>query len=130
MRDDGLPLSGVQQVFRVTHRPQATPQGKVTPEGLYGFASLSLEQASPQRLLQWHRGPWTVENRNHLPRDVSLGEGRSRIRTGHGPANRATLNSLTLAFLVWSRRGPTVPLAQSHFCACRHEALKALQAKQ
>ena len=129
MRDDGLPLSGVQQVFRVTHRPQATPQGKVTPEGLYGFASLSLEQASPQRLLQWHRGPWTVENRNHLPRDVSLGEGRSRIRTGHGPANHAALNNLVLALLLRSARGATVPPAQSHFCARRHEALEALQAE-
>ena len=130
VRDDWLPWPGVRQVFRVTHRTQATPRGKVTTEVLYGFTSLSPEQAPPRRLLQWHRGHWTVENRNHLPRDVSLGEDRSHIRTGHGPANHAALNNLALALLVRSGRGPTVPLAQSHFCACRDEALEALQAKQ
>ena len=97
---------------------------------LYGFTSLSPEQAPPRRLLQLHRGHWTVENRNHLPRDVSMGEDASHIRTGHGPANNAALNNLALALLVRSGRGPTVPLAQSHFCACRDEALEALQAKQ
>ena len=127
VRDDGLPWPGVRQVFRVTHRTQRKRQGKVTAEVLYGFTSLSPEQAPPQRR-QWHRGHWTVENRNHLPRDVSLGEDRSHIRTGHGPANNAALNNLALALLV--RSGPTVPLAQSHFCACRDEALEALQAKQ
>ena len=116
-------------MFRVTHHTKATPQGKVTTEVLYAFTSLSPEQAPPRRR-QLHRGHWTVENRNHLPRDVSLGEDRSPIQTGHGPANHAARNNLALALLVRSERGPTVPLAQSHFCTCRDEALEALQAKQ
>ena len=130
VRDDWLPLPGVRQVFRITHHTKRTRKGKVTTEVLYGFTSLSPEQAPPRRLLQLHRGHWTVENRNHLPRDVSMGEDASHIRTGHGPANNAALNNLALALLVRSGRGPTVPLAQSHFCACRDEALEALQAKQ
>ena len=65
-----------------------------------------------------------------FPRDVSLGEDHSRIRTGHGSANNAALNNLALALLVRSGRGAMVPLAQSHFCACRDEALEAPQAKQ
>ena len=130
VRDDGLPWPGVRQEFRVTHRTKETPPGKVTTEVLYGFTSLSPEQASPRRRLQLHRGHWTVENRNHLPRDVSMGEDDSHIWTGHGPANNAALNNLALALLVRSGRGPTVPLAQSHFCACRDEALEAMQAKQ
>lgn len=47
------------------------------------------------------RGHWTVERRHHYPRDVTLGEDRSRVRTGHGPAWAASLTNLMLA-IVWS----------------------------
>ena len=130
VREDGLPWPGVRQVFQVTHRTQCKRQSKVTPEVLSGFPSLSLEQASPRRLLQWHRGHWTGENRNPLPRDMSLGEDRRHIWTGHGPANHATLNHLALALLLRSGRGATATVPLAHFSVRRDEALEALQAKQ
>ena len=52
-----------------------------------------------------HRGHWTVENRNHLSRDVSLDEDRSRVRAVHGPSNNAALNNLVLALLLRSGQG-------------------------
>ena len=102
VRDAWLPWPGVRQVFRVTHRTQETPQVQVTTEGLDGFPSLSPEQA-PRRRLQWHRGHWTVENRNHLPRDVSLGEDRGP--SGRGTGRRTTRRGTTWRWPCWCGAG-------------------------
>ena len=42
------------------------------------------EAATPERLPTLDRGRWTIEA-NHRLLDRSFDEGRSRIRTGHGP---------------------------------------------
>ena len=72
------------------------------------------------------RGHWRVESRNHYSRDVTYGEDRSRVRTGHGPANSAALNNLALALILSRPRGETVPQAQIHYNGNRDEALERL----
>ncbi|MBV6699500.1 hypothetical protein KV557_20775 [Kitasatospora aureofaciens] len=37
-----------------------------------------------------------MENRLHFVRDTTFGEDNSRIRTGHGPENMATLRNLAI----------------------------------
>ncbi len=118
---DWLPLPGGQQAFRVQHRARKTRRGPTTPETLHGFPSLKPERASGLRRLRLPRGPGTVANRNHFPRDVMLGE--EDIRTGHGPCGHAALYNLAL--LLPSGQGETLPLA--HCSVRRTEALPAPQ---
>ena len=127
---DWLPFPDVQQVFRVTHRTKPTPEARPKIELHYGFTSLPSAQASACRLLTLHRGHWAVENANHLSRDVSLQEDRSRIRTGHGPANNAALNNLVLALIKRSGKFATVPDGMAHYRADRAAALEALLSRQ
>ncbi|MGW2564264.1 hypothetical protein ACWCXB_34680 [Streptomyces sp. NPDC001514] len=42
------------------------------------------------------RSQWTIENRLHHIRDTTFAEDASEIRTGHGPANLATLRNLAI----------------------------------
>lgn len=55
--------------------------------------------AGAEELLRWSRGHWTIENRSHYVRDVSLGEDASRIRKGSGPEVMAALRNLAIGFL-------------------------------
>ena len=127
---DWLPFPDVQQVFQVTHRTKPTPEARPKIERHYGFTSLPSARASACRLLTLHRGHWAVENANHLSRDVSLQEDRSRIRTGHGPANNAALNNLVLALIKRSGKFATVPDGIAHYRADRAAALEALLSRQ
>ena len=132
--EDWLPFPDVQQVFRVTYRSKPTLEARTQVEKVhYGLTSLPREQASACRLLTLHRGHWTVESSNHFSRDVSLLEDRSHIRTGHGPANNAALNNLTLALIKYSIKSDdedqTIGERMAHYVANREAALEALLAR-
>jgi hypothetical protein len=51
-------------------------------------------RASPADLLAYVRAHWTIENKIHWVRDVTLGEDASRVRTGNAPRVMATLRIL------------------------------------
>ena len=40
----------------------------------YGITSVSKDRGTPENLLAWNRGHWSVENRNHRVRDVNTGQ--------------------------------------------------------
>ncbi|MGW7064617.1 transposase [Streptomyces sp. NPDC054904] len=63
---------------------------------MYAITDLTSHQASPQRLGQLARSQWTIENRLHFVRDTTFGEDASKIRTGRGPENMATLRNLAI----------------------------------
>ena len=86
-----------------------TRNGPVTVTHAYGVTSLLPKRASAADLLGMLRRHWEVENGNHYRRDVTLGEDRSRIRTGHGPAVNAALNNLVTALTL--SKGETDPPA-------------------
>lgn len=54
--------------------------------------------ASPQAIGQLARAQWGIEAVHHV-RDTTLGEDASKIRTGHGPENMATLRSFAISTL-------------------------------
>jgi predicted transposase YbfD/YdcC len=54
---------------------------------------------TPATLLQLTRGHWGIENRAHYVRDVTMGEDRSRVRTGAAPEILAALRNVVLALL-------------------------------
>jgi predicted transposase YbfD/YdcC len=88
---------GVAQVFRLTRTVHE--DGQIRTEVVYGITSLAPEKASAARLLHLVREHWTIENRLHWRRDVTLREDHSQVRKGDAPRVLAVLNSFLLAVL-------------------------------
>ena len=87
-------IAQVAQLTRNVHR-----KGKRRSETVYLITTLAPEQASAQRLLELVRGHWHIENRLHYVRDVTFGEDRSRLRTGHAPHLLAALRNLVITLI-------------------------------
>jgi predicted transposase YbfD/YdcC len=85
----------VGQVFCLRRRIQHAL--KCTQEFVYGITSLTLKRADPARLLELARDQWSIENRLHWRRDVTLGEDACQVRKGSAPHALAVLNSFLLA---------------------------------
>lgn len=86
---------GVAQVFCLRRRIQHAL--KCTQQVVYGFTSLTPQQADASRLLELIRAHWSIENRLHWRRDVTLAEDASQVRKGTTPHVLAVLNSFVLA---------------------------------
>ncbi len=94
---DYLDWPGVQQVMRRTCRRIAHKTGAVSEETTYGVTSLPRERASAAVLEQLWRGHWTIENRVHYVRDVTLGEDAGQLHTGSAPQVLAALRNGVLS---------------------------------
>ena len=90
---------GIEQVFRVER--WVTRSGHTSHEVVYGITSLSPKQANARQIGEIVRAHWSIENRLHWRRDVTMQEDRSQVRTQNVPAVLALLNSTVLySFLV------------------------------
>ncbi|MER7578051.1 ISAs1 family transposase [Streptomyces sp. NPDC126514] len=67
-----------------------------TRETVYVITDLTSRQASPERIAKIVRAQWVIENRLHFIRDTAFREDASKIRTGHGPENMATLRNFAI----------------------------------
>jgi len=76
-----------------------TRGGKTTTEVRSFITSMPRAIASAEDLLGRARGHWTVENRSHYVRDVTLGEDASQIRKGSGPEAMAALRNAAIGVL-------------------------------
>ena len=94
---DYLDWPDVAQVGRV--EAEVTRDGKATREVRYFITSVPRAAAGAPRLLQWARGHWSIENRSHYVRDVTLGEDASRVRQGSGPQVLAAVRNAALGLL-------------------------------
>ncbi len=92
-----LDWPGVAQVGQV--ESEVVKDGKTTPETRYFITSVTRPVADAGQLLKWVRGPWSIENRSHYVRDVTMGEDASRIRKRSGPQVMAGLRNATIGFL-------------------------------
>ncbi len=92
-----LDWPGVGQVGRV--ESEVDRDGERTTETRYFITSVPREMAGAEGLLSRARGHWTIENRSHYVRDVSLGEDASRVRKASGPEVMAALRNLAIGFL-------------------------------
>lgn len=90
---------GVAQVFHLRRR--VCKPLVCTQQMVYGFTSLTPAQAGPDRLLELIRDHWTIENRLHWRRDVTLREDACQVRKGSAPRTLAVLNSFLLALFDW-----------------------------
>jgi hypothetical protein len=95
--NDYLDWPGVAQVGQIDS--EVVRDGKTSQEVRYFVTSVSRPRAGAAQLLDWSRGHWSIENRSHYVRDVSLGEDASRIRKGSGPQVMAALRNAAIGFL-------------------------------
>jgi hypothetical protein len=95
--NDYLDWPGVAQVGQV--ESVVTRGGKTTQEVRTFITSVPRSEADAGMLLTWARGHWSIENRSHHVRDVTMGEDASRIRKGSGPQVMAALRNATIGFL-------------------------------
>lgn len=97
---EDLGWPGARQIGSITRVRINQRTGVVlSQETTYFVTSLAREQASPQHLLAIVRGHWTIENRVHHVRDVTLGEDASQIRQGNSPQVMAAFRNLILTLL-------------------------------
>ncbi len=116
-----LPLPHAQQAIRITRRRRDTTTGKTSRETIYAVTTLTAPDAAPHHLARIGREHWTVEANHHV-RDVSFTEDHATSRTGHGPANLATIrNAVTNALrgagyhhIPEGRRDHTAPTDALH----------------
>ena len=87
-------IAQVAQLTRTVLTPALTRR-----ETVYLITTLPPQHATPRRLLDLVRGHWHIENGLHYVRDVTFGEDRSRLRTGHAPQVMAALRNLVLTLI-------------------------------
>lgn len=74
-------------------------KGRETVEIQYAITSLPRERAEAALLLKHWRGHWGIENRLHWVRDVSFGEDKCQVKSGHGPQNLAAFRNAAISLL-------------------------------
>lgn len=116
---------GILQVAQLIRTVTTRHTGKTTQETVYLITTLSPVKAPPERLLALVRGHWSIENSLHYVRDVTFGEDRSRLRTGHAPQMMAALRNLTITLLHRARYFEMAS-ARRHFACQPQEALALL----
>ena len=90
---DVLTWPGVAQVVRRQCERVVIKTGKRSQEITYGITNLAPSEVRAAQLEALWRGHWTIENRKHYVRDVTMGEDRNQMHTGDGPRVLATLRS-------------------------------------
>jgi len=114
---------GLEQVFEICRRWQY--KGEWREEVRYGITSLPATVAIPQRLLKLKRGHWTIENRLHYVKDVTMGEDRSTVHTDNGPKIMAALRNTAVSLL--RRAGfSTIAARMRYNCGHPEAALQVL----
>ena len=118
--------AGIAQIFKI--RRYVEKEGKEHEEMVYGFTNLPRKKAGAKRLLQLDQKHWSIENRLHYRRDVTLGEDGCQVRIKGAPQVLAALNGGVLALMDWLGVS-NVASQMRHFCAQPQEALHLLLGK-
>ena len=118
----------VAQIFRITRERTDTRRngtGQTTSTPAYGITSVPAQRATPQQLLAWNRGHWSVEVNHHI-RDTTFAEDACLARTQFAPANNATCTNLALALIIHKTPFDRFASATRHFALQREDAFTAL----
>jgi predicted transposase YbfD/YdcC len=120
-----LTWPGVAQVLRRTCRRVIVRTGLIESETTYGITSLPREMGGPQLVERFWRGHWSIENRLHYVRDVTLGEDGCQVHRDSTPQVLATLRNGILSLLRyhgWSN----IAEANRRYAASPQKALQLL----
>jgi predicted transposase YbfD/YdcC len=120
-----LDWPGVGLVFRRHCERLILKTGQVSHETTYGITSLRTEQAGPVQLETLCRGHWTIENRVHYVRDVTIGEDANQTHVGHAPHALAALRNAILN-LFRRHNWTNIAAAFRHYGASVSSALELI----
>ena len=95
----GTRFPHVTQVFLLERHVYDLRWRPLTSVAVLGVTNLPARLAGPRRLAKLVRGEWSIENRDHYVRDVTLGEDRCKVRTGSAPSILATMRSYAIGAL-------------------------------
>jgi predicted transposase YbfD/YdcC len=93
---DYVDWPGVGQVMRRQYERFRLKTGEVSMATTYGITSLPAAVADASDLERLWRGHWTIENRVHRVRDVTMGEDANQTHTGNAPHVLAALRNAIL----------------------------------
>ena len=116
---------GVQPVLRRECERIVQQRGKVTRIVTYGLTSLAPRAATPAQGEGFWRGHWTIENRTHYVRDVTMGEDAGQAYRGSTPQALAALRNGLLT-LLRCRGWTNIADALRTYAASLPEALKLI----
>jgi predicted transposase YbfD/YdcC len=115
--------AGIAQVFMI--KRTVIEKGEERVEIVYGMTSLPRKKADAKRLLDLNRKHWSIENRLHYRRDVTLGEDASQVRVKGAPEVLAALNGGILAIMDFLGV-KNVAKQMRYYCAYPEKALQLL----
>lgn len=101
--NDYLDWPHLQQVIRRTTYRTRLKTGETSMTVTYGITSLAPDQADAAHLERLWRGHWTIENKVHHVRDVSMREDAGQAHTGHIPRSLALFRCMVLTLLRLAR---------------------------
>lgn len=93
---DYVDWPSVGQVMRRQNERIRLKTGEVSTATTYGITSLPGTEANASDLERLWRGHWTIENRVHRVRDVTMGEDANQTHTGNAPHVLAALRNAVL----------------------------------
>lgn len=93
---DYLDWPSVGQVMRRRYERIRLKTGEISAATTYGITSLPHTEVGAAGLEQLWRGHWTIENRVHYVRDVTMGEDANQTHTGNAPHVLAALRNAVL----------------------------------
>ncbi|MGP3691135.1 ISAs1 family transposase [Streptomyces sp. IBSNAI002] len=91
----GLDFPHVVQAVKILRHRTDLKTGRVTRQTVHAITDMTSLEASPQLIGRIARTLWGIEAIHHV-RDTTFAEDASKIRTGHGPENMATLRNLAI----------------------------------
>lgn len=97
--DDYVHWPGVQQVLRRECERVTLKTGTVTRAVTYALTSLPANAVQPTDLAALWRGHWSIENRRHYVRDVTMGEDACQMYVGHAPEALAAIRNALISIL-------------------------------
>ena len=123
---DFLDWPYLEQVFKLERRFTTLKTGEIQEQLVYGCTSLSRDEISPDRLLQFTRAYWGIENGLHYRRDVTLREDRTRMTKGNTAHVMACLNNLIVGLLIHKKQYQYLPTARRYFDAHPNQAFELI----
>ena len=96
-----LQWPGLKTVFKLERRVVRPLKKEESFEVVFGITSLAFTSQLAQNLLSWTRQHWSIENKLHYRRDVTLREDATRMKQSHQAQVVATLNNFVIALTTY-----------------------------
>jgi predicted transposase YbfD/YdcC len=95
-------------------RRRVNQKGTPREEWAFLVTSLPRGRADAKCLLALNRGHWSIENRLHYVRDVTMGEDACRVRSGAAPQVLAAIRNAVIGLLRAKGAGNMAAAIRSH----------------